>query len=87
MLSFELDGGSTGANRVSDGNCVFKLATSLDGVESLIYPPTAWMEAAVPESLKQLPGSPWVQNPGLIRLSVGIESTRDLVNDLERALA
>jgi cystathionine beta-lyase/cystathionine gamma-synthase len=34
----------------------------------------------------QIPGSPWAQNPGLIRLSVGIESTRDLIADLEQAL-
>ena len=86
MLSFEVEGGSTGAKKVSESTRVFQLATSLGGVESLIYPPTAWMEAADPDLLKQIPGSPWAQNPGLIRLSVGIESTRDLIADLGRAL-
>jgi cystathionine beta-lyase/cystathionine gamma-synthase len=36
--------------------------------------------------LAQIPGSPWAQHPDLIRLSVGIESPRDLIADLERAL-
>lgn len=86
MLSFEVPGGSAGARYVSDRTKVFLLATSLGGVESLIYPPTAWIEAGSPEVLEQIPGSPWAQNPGLIRLSVGIESTRDLIADLEQAL-
>jgi cystathionine beta-lyase/cystathionine gamma-synthase len=86
MVSFEVTGGSAEASRVSENTQVFQLATSLGGVESLIYPPTAWMEASDPALLAQIPGSPWAQNPGLIRLSVGIESSRDLINDLERAL-
>jgi cystathionine beta-lyase/cystathionine gamma-synthase len=61
------------------------LATSLGGVESLIFPPTGWLLTA-PELMAQIPGSPWAQHPGLIRLSVGIESPRDLIADLEQAL-
>jgi cystathionine beta-lyase/cystathionine gamma-synthase len=37
--------------------------------------------------MAQIPGSPWAQHPGLLRLSVGIESTKDLIADLECALA
>ena len=85
MVSFEVEGGSAAARRVSERTRVFQLATSLGSVESLIYPPTAWLETA-PELMAQIPGSPWAQNPGLIRLSVGIESTRDLIADLEQAL-
>jgi cystathionine gamma-synthase len=85
MVSFEVEGGSPAARRVSERTKVFKLATSLGSVESLIYPPTAWLETD-PELMAQIPGSPWAQNPGLIRLSVGIESTRDLIADLEQAL-
>jgi cystathionine beta-lyase/cystathionine gamma-synthase len=86
MVSFEVPGGAEGARAVSDRMKVFVLATSLGGVESLVYPPTAWMEASNPAMLARIPGSPWAQNPGLIRLSVGIESTRDLIADLEQAL-
>jgi cystathionine gamma-synthase len=85
MVSFEVAGGSAAARRVSERTRIFKLATSLGGVESLIYPPTAWLETD-PELMAQIPGSPWAQHPGLLRLSVGIETTADLIADLERAL-
>ncbi len=85
MVSFEVPGGSVAARRVSERTSIFKLATSLGGVESLIFPPTAWLETE-PELMAEIPGSPWAQHPGLIRLSVGIESTADLINDLDQAL-
>ena len=86
MVSFGVKGGSAAARKVSVGTQVFMFATSLGGVESLIFPPTAWLETA-PELMPQIPGSPWAQHPGLVRLSVGIESTRDLIADLDQALA
>ena len=86
MVSFAVDGGSAAARCVSERTRVFKLATSLGSIESLIFPPTAWLETE-PALLAQIPGSPWAQHPGLIRLSVGIESVRDLIADLEGALA
>ncbi len=85
MVSFDVEGGSAAARQVSQRTRLFQLATSLGSVESLIYPPTAWLETD-PELMAQIPGSPWAQHPGLIRLSVGIESTRDLIADLEQAL-
>ncbi|MCO5175949.1 MAG: PLP-dependent aspartate aminotransferase family protein [Thermomicrobiales bacterium] len=85
MVSFEVEGGSEAARRVSERTKLFLLATSLGGIESLIFPPTAWLESA-PELMAEIPGSPWAQHPGMIRLSVGIESTRDLIADLEQAL-
>lgn len=86
MVSFEVEGGSAEARRISERTKVFKLATSLGGVESLIFPPTAWLETD-PKLMAQIPGSPWAQHPGLLRLSVGIESADDLIADLEQALA
>ena len=86
MVSFDVAGGAPAARRVSEGTRVFQLATSLGGVESLIFPPTAWLETD-PTLLAQIPGSPWAQHPGLLRLSVGIESARDLIADLDRALS
>lgn len=85
MVSFDVRGGSPAARRVTQRTRVFQLATSLGGVESLIYPPTAWMETDR-ALMAAIPGSPWAQNPGLIRLSVGIESARDLIADLKLAL-
>ena len=86
MVSFDVGGDVAAARRVSERTSIFALATSLGGVESLIYPPTAWLYTD-PTLLAQIPGSPWAQHPGLIRLSVGIEDAQDLIDDLDRALA
>ena len=75
MLSLRVRGGSEAALAVSAACQVFKRATSLGGVESLIEhrhgiePP----DSPVP--------------PDLLRVSVGIEDTADLIADLERGLA
>ncbi|HVL32575.1 MAG TPA: PLP-dependent transferase, partial [Actinomycetota bacterium] len=58
---------------------LFSLAESLGAVESLIEHPAQMTHASVA-------GSPLAVDPALVRLSVGIESARDLVADLERAL-
>jgi cystathionine gamma-synthase len=86
MISFAVAGGALAARRVSERTRLFALATSLGGVESLIFPPTAWLQTD-PALLARIPGSPWAQHPGLIRLSVGIEDAHDLIADLDQALA
>ncbi len=58
---------------------IFTLAESLGGVESLIEHPGAMTHAS-------LAGSPIEMHPALVRLSVGIETTKDLLADLEQAL-
>jgi cystathionine gamma-synthase len=59
---------------------VWTLAESLGGVESLIEHPARMTHASTATG-------PFAAPPNLVRLSVGIESTEDLVADLERALA
>jgi cystathionine beta-lyase/cystathionine gamma-synthase len=61
---------------------VFVLAESLGGVESLINHPEKMTHASVPEPLRRELGI----GPNLLRLSVGIESAQDLVDDLAQAL-
>jgi cystathionine gamma-synthase len=58
---------------------LFRLAESLGGVESLIEVPARMTHAATADA-------PFAAPPNLIRLSVGIESAEDLVEDLENAL-
>jgi cystathionine beta-lyase/cystathionine gamma-synthase len=58
---------------------IFQLAESLGGVESLIEVPSRMTHAATADA-------PFAAPPNLIRLSVGIESAADLMDDLERAL-
>ena len=58
---------------------LFQLAESLGGVESLIEVPARMTHAATA-------GAPFAPPPNLVRLSVGIESAEDLLEDLESAL-
>ena len=58
---------------------MFQLAESLGAAESLIEQPATMTHASVADS-------PLAVDPGLIRLSVGIESIDDLIADLDQAL-
>jgi cystathionine gamma-synthase len=79
MLAFVMLGGKPAAQRVAESTRLFALAESLGGVESLIEVPAAMTHASTA-------GSPLAVNPGLIRLSVGLEHVDDLLEDLEMAL-
>ncbi len=81
MLSFELSD-LAAAERCVDALTIFSLAESLGGVETLICHPGLMTHAAMPVELQQAAGI----TPGLLRVSVGIEQTEDLVADLTRAL-
>jgi cystathionine beta-lyase/cystathionine gamma-synthase len=59
---------------------LFALAESLGGVESLIEHPGRMTHASTADA-------PFASPPNLVRLSVGIESADDLVEDLAQALA
>ena len=83
MVSFEVRGGLAAARRVVEGTRLFTLAESLGGVESLIELPAAMTHASIPEEVRRARGIA----EGLIRLSVGIEDARDLISDLDQALA
>jgi cystathionine gamma-synthase len=80
MVSFELADGVARASAVAAATRLFTLAESLGAVESLIEVPAAMTHASVADS-------PLAPPPGLIRLSVGIESADDLIDDLDAALA
>jgi cystathionine gamma-synthase len=80
MVSFTLAGGEPAARAVCAATKLFALGGSLGGVESLIsYPPTM--------SHFPMQGTELAADPALVRLSVGIEGTEDLIADLDRALA
>ncbi len=79
MVSFLLDGGEPAARALVRRTKLFTLAESLGGVESLVELPAPMTHASVADS-------PLAINPGLIRLSVGIENVHDLIEDLSQAL-
>lgn len=79
MMAVTLIGGAVAARRMVEGTRLFALAESLGGVESLIEVPHAMTHASTA-------GSPLEIDPGLVRLSVGLEHMEDLWADLEQAL-
>ena len=80
MVSFTVSGGRQEAEKISASTKVFTLAESLGAVESLIEHPGAMTHASVA-------GSPLEVPDDLIRISIGIESIEDLLEDLENALS
>ena len=61
---------------------VFTLAESLGGVESLVNHPATMTHASMPKKDRERNGI----TESLIRLSVGIEDSDDLINDLDKAI-
>jgi cystathionine gamma-synthase len=79
MVSFRVRGGEEAAVAVCGRTRVFTLGESLGGVESLIEHPGRMTHASAAGSPLEVPAD-------LIRLSVGIESADDLLEDLRAAL-
>jgi len=82
MLAFEVDGTVAQARKAAESTKVFLLAESLGGVESLIAYPPLMSHATMTEEQRVAKGIP----PTLLRLSVGIEDTTDLIEDLDNSL-
>jgi cystathionine gamma-lyase len=83
MISAELAGTLEDARRFLERCRLFALAESLGGVESLIEHPALMTHASVPADVRAKLGI----GDTLVRLSVGIEDSDDLIADLAAALA
>ena len=82
MISVVLKGGLTSATSFLERTNLFSLAESLGGVESLIEHPAIMTHASIPAEIREEIGI----SDGLVRLSVGIESIEDLLEDIDNAL-
>ncbi len=83
MISFNMVGNKLAdAIKVVSSTHYFTLAESLGGVESLCGHPASMTHAAIPKKEREKTGVV----DSLIRLSVGIEDSEDLLNDLNNAL-
>jgi cystathionine gamma-synthase len=82
MVSFFVDEAQADVKELLRSTEVFALAESLGGVESLIEHPATMSHASMAPEQREEAGI----TDGLIRLSVGIESTDDLRTDLDQAL-
>ncbi len=82
MVCFEVHGGVEAGKRLMDAIELWSLAENLGSVESLITHPVTMTHAAVPREERIAAGI----TDGLVRLSVGMEDTDDLIVALDEAL-
>jgi len=83
MVTIVLETDLEGTRRFLENTHLFALAESLGGVESLINHPALMTHASVPKEQREALGV----TDSLVRLSVGVEDLRDLVDDLQFAFA
>ena len=83
MISFTVKNGNfKKVKKITSNFKVFTLAESLGGVESLVNHPATMTHASIPKEERDKTGIV----DSLIRLSVGIEDVKDLIDDLEQAI-
>jgi cystathionine gamma-lyase len=82
VVSLELDASVDATTRFVSSRRYFKLGESLGGVKSLVCHPASMTHASIPAAERRARGL----SDSLIRLSVGIEDARDLIEDLAEGL-
>ncbi len=83
MVTIVLDTDLAGTRRFLENTHLFSLAESLGGVESLINHPALMTHGSIPPETRAQLGI----TDSLVRLSVGVEDVKDLIDDLKTALA
>lgn len=83
MITFFVKGGIKESRTFLENVKLFALAESLGGVESLVDHPAIMTHASIPQKVREELGI----FDNLIRLSVGIEDSEDLIQDLETAFS
>ena len=82
IVSFDLARGAEAVRPFVDALEFFAITPSLGSVESLVMPPQLLKLRGLPAEMAALSGV----GDGTVRLSIGIEDTEDLIEDLEAAL-
>lgn len=82
MVTFFIKGNLENSRKFFKSSKLFTLAESLGGFESLTELPAIMTHASVPADQREVLGI----SDTLIRLSVGLEDTQDLIDDLDQAL-
>jgi cystathionine beta-lyase/cystathionine gamma-synthase len=83
MVSFQFRGKLADVDQVVRKFKIFTFAESLGSVESLVCHPASMTHGSIPKEIREARGV----NDTLLRLSVGIEDSEDLLRDLDQALA
>ena len=83
VLALELSGGKAAAFRFANALQIMKISNNLGDAKSLItHPATTTHQRLSPETRAEMG-----IGDGLLRLSIGLEDVRDLIDDFDRALA
>lgn len=82
LVTFVTAGGKPGAFKFQNALRIVKLSNNLGDAKSLITHPATTTHQRLSDAEKQTLGI----DPGLVRLSVGLEDAADLIEDLDRAL-
>ena len=82
VISFELTGGRDAAVRFMDGLKLANIATHVAASKTMVLHPAIHTHRQMKDEQLREAGV----SPGMIRLSVGIESAKDIINDLKEAL-
>lgn len=82
MIAFDVSGGESEAFRFLNALRLVKLAVSLGGTESLAEHPFSMTHADVEAAVKMRAGV----SESMVRLSIGVEHSDDLITDVEQAL-
>ena len=83
MLAFEVAGGIEAGQAVIEALELVTHAVSLGGTETLAVHAASTTHAPISAEARERAGV----TPGLIRISIGLESPEDLIADFEQALA
>ena len=82
MIWFQIHGGISAGKKLMNSLTLWSLAENLGSVESIVTHPATMTHADVEEGERKRVGL----TDGLVRLSVGLEDCKDLIDDLEQAL-
>lgn len=82
MLAFELEGGVDAGLRFAKSLSLIALAENLGAVETMVTHPASMTHAAMSKEAREKAGI----TDGLIRVSVGLEDPKDIIQDLDRAI-
>jgi O-succinylhomoserine sulfhydrylase len=83
LLAFDVAGGKDASFRFLNALGIIKISNNLGDAKSIATHPATTTHQRLPQAQKDLLGI----TPGLVRLSVGLEDTGDLIDDLMQALA
>lgn len=82
VLSLDIAGGQAGAFRFLNALEIFKISNNLGDAKSIITHPTTTTHQRLTDEQRAELGI----GPGLVRISIGIEDTDDLIADIKQAL-